>query len=209
MAVPIEARGCHSYLTGARGFGGPTEYNGGVQSRQEPLLCSRNESGRECHDPLLGTDCGKILVRVIEITSQAILMTKGKPMAIKAGVWIDHHRAVVVLIKENGEEVRQIKSNVDKPSALAGGSGSNHSYRRPEDTQEHKFMNQLNTYYDEVRTCLRDADSILILGPGEAKGEFQKRLKSKKFPAHVVDLKTADKMTDRQIAAKVRERFAR
>jgi stalled ribosome rescue protein Dom34 len=76
-----------------------------------------------------------------------------------------------------------------------------------EDTQEHKFMNQLNTYYDEVRTCLRDADSILILGPGEAKGEFQKRLKSKKFPAHVVELKTADKMTDHQIAASVRQHF--
>jgi stalled ribosome rescue protein Dom34 len=132
-------------------------------------------------------------------------------MAIKAGVWIDHHRAVVVLITDNEEEIRQIKSNVDKPFASAGGPGSKHPDRPQgfiaEDTQEHKFMNQLNTYYDEVRTSLRDADSILILGPGEAKGEFQKRLKSKKFPAHVVDLKTADKMTDRQIAASVRQHF--
>jgi hypothetical protein len=132
-------------------------------------------------------------------------------MAIKAGVWIDHHRAVVVLITDNGEEIRQIKSNVDKPFASAGGPGSKQSDRPQgfiaEDTQEHKFMNQLNAYYDEVRTCLRDADSILILGPGEAKGEFQKRLKIKKFPAHVAELKTADKMTDRQIAASVRQHF--
>ena len=129
-------------------------------------------------------------------------------MKIKAGVWIDHHKAVVVLISDHGEETRQIESNVDKPFASGGGSGSQRPDRYvPENTQEHKFMNQLNAYYDEVLTCLREADSILILGPGEAKGEFQKRLQSKKFPAHVVELETADKMTDRQVAASVRQHF--
>ena len=139
-------------------------------------------------------------------------MTEGKLMTIKAGVWIDHHKAVVVLITNNGEEIKLIESNVDKAFASAGGPGSKQPDRpkgfADEDTQEHKFMNQLNTYYDEVLTCLRDADSVLILGPGEAKGEFQKRLKSKKFPAHVVELETADKLTDGQIATSVRQHFA-
>jgi hypothetical protein len=48
----------------------------------------------------------------------------------------------------------------------------------------------------------------LILGPGEAKGEFNKRIKSKKLRGVTVELETADKMTDRQLAAKVREHFA-
>ena len=134
-------------------------------------------------------------------------------MKIKAGVWIDHHKAVVVLISDKGEETRQIESNADMPFASAGGPGSKHPDRPhgyvAENTQEHKFMNQLDTYYDEVLTCLRDADSVLILGPGEAKGEFQKRLVSKKFPAHVVELKTADKLTDGQIAASVRQHFGK
>ncbi len=76
-----------------------------------------------------------------------------------------------------------------------------------ESTLEHTFMNQLNTFYNAVLTSLRGADSVLIIGPGEAKGEFQKRLKSKKFPAHVVELEAADKMTDRQIADVVRQHF--
>jgi len=138
-------------------------------------------------------------------------MKKGNPMAIKAGVWIDHHRAVVVLLTDTGEEIRQIESNADKPFASAGGPGSKQPDRRmgfvAEDTQEHKFMNQLHIYYDEVLTCLRHADAILILGPGEAKGELQKRLQGTKFPACVAELETADKMTDRQIAARVREHF--
>ena len=68
-------------------------------------------------------------------------------------------------------------------------------------------MNELNTFYDSVLTSLCGADSVLVIGPGEARGEFQKRLKSKKFPAHVVEVETADKMTDPQIAALVRQHF--
>ena len=133
-------------------------------------------------------------------------------MSTQAGVWIDHHKAVVVLMKDGGEEIKQIESNTDKAIASTGGPDSKQPDRTKgfahEKTQEHKFMTQLNTYFDEVLTCLRDVDSVLILGPGEAKGEFQKRLKSKKFPAHIVELETADKLTDHQIAANVREHFA-
>ena len=132
-------------------------------------------------------------------------------MSINAGVWIDHHRAVVVLLTDNEEEIRTIQSNADRPFASAGGPGSKQPDRPtghvPEDKQERKFMIQLNTFYDEVLKCLHDADSVLILGPGEAKGEFQKRLKSKKSSTQVSELKTADKMTDRQIAASIREHF--
>lgn len=132
-------------------------------------------------------------------------------MGTKAGVWIDHHQAVVVLITDTGEETRQIESLAERPFASAGGPGSKQPNRPtrfiPESTQEQKFMNHLNTYYDKVLTCLRDADAILILGPGEAKGEFYKRLESKKVPGRAIELQTADKMTDRQIAASVRQHF--
>jgi hypothetical protein len=144
-------------------------------------------------------------------TSQDIQMTKGKQMKTKAGVWIDHHKAVVVQISDSGQEIQQIDSGADRPFASAGGPGSKQPDRRQgfvaESTQEHKFMNELNTFYDSVLTSLRGADSVLIIGPGEARGEFQKRLKSKKFPAHVVEVETADKMTDPQIAALVRQHF--
>jgi len=56
--------------------------------------------------------------------------------------------------------------------------------------------------------CLRGAEAILILGPGEAKGEFSKRIKSKKLRVGIVELETTDKMTDRQVATKVGEHFA-
>jgi len=54
---------------------------------------------------------------------------------------------------------------------------------------------------------LRDAESILIFGPGEAKGELQRRLKRNNLGGRSVGIETVDKMTDRQIAAKVRQHF--
>jgi hypothetical protein len=70
-----------------------------------------------------------------------------------------------------------------------------------------QFGNPLNSYDDDVIAALGDAQVIQILGPGEAKRELEKRLESKGHKGLVVSLETVDKMTDRQIAAKVRERF--
>ena len=131
-------------------------------------------------------------------------------MSVKAGVWIDHHKAILVRMTTEGEEITQISSDVEKPFSSAAGSGSDAEHPKnyqSENKQEHKFMNQLNGFYDEVLKGLHGADPLLILGPGEAKGEFQKRLQNKHFPAKLVDVATADKMTDRQVAAKVREHF--
>jgi len=60
-----------------------------------------------------------------------------------------------------------------------------------------------------VIASIRDAESILIFGPGEAKGELKKRLEGDKLGGRIVSIETVDKMTDRQIAAKVRQHFAK
>ena len=66
---------------------------------------------------------------------------------------------------------------------------------------------ELNRFYDEVVSSMRDAEEILILGPGEAKDELKKRLAKAKLAGRIVGIEAADKMTDPQIVAKVRERF--
>jgi hypothetical protein len=77
-----------------------------------------------------------------------------------------------------------------------------------DDSRQRTFTGHLNIYYEAVFACLRDAESILIFGPGEAKGELKKRLEKSKLGGSIVGVETADKMTDRQIAAKVRQYFA-
>jgi hypothetical protein len=123
----------------------------------------------------------------------------------QAGLWIDHRKAVVVLITDEGEEIKKITSGMEKHIRFTSGTGSEDG--SSEDVRDRQFGNHLNSFYDQVITVIRDADSIQIFGPGEAKGELGKRLEHEGLKARILAIETVDKMTDHQIAAKVRERF--
>lgn len=126
-------------------------------------------------------------------------------MKKQAGLWVDHRKAVIVLITEAGEEIKTITSNMEKHVRFTSGTGSEDG--SSEDVRDRQFGNHLNTYYDEIIAVIREADSIKIFGPGEAKGELEKRIELEGLKAHILSVEAADKMTDHQILAKVRERL--
>jgi stalled ribosome rescue protein Dom34 len=132
-------------------------------------------------------------------------------MKKKAGLWIDHRKAVIVIISDNEEEVKLIISKVDKQPGRFDGSRSNTQYEQQQfqadDSRQREFTGHLNIYYDAVIACIRDAEAILIFGPGEAKGELKKHLEKNKLSERIVAIETFDKMTDPQIMAKVRQYF--
>jgi stalled ribosome rescue protein Dom34 len=126
-------------------------------------------------------------------------------MKSAAGLWIDHREAVIVLVTDKEEKIKRMTSNMEKHVRFSGGSRSEEG--KADDQRDRQFTGHLNRYYDEVISHLRDAESILLFGPGEAKGELEKRLANKGLGGRIVGIETVDKMTDRQIAAKVREYF--
>jgi hypothetical protein len=119
-----------------------------------------------------------------------------------AGLWIDHRKAVVVLINDKGEELREIVSGVEKHIRFSGGTASEDG--STEDVRDRQFGNHLNKFYTEVIEMIRDFHVIQIFGPGEAKGELERHLLNEGLKARILPIETVDKMTDRQIAAKVR-----
>ena len=78
---------------------------------------------------------------------------------------------------------------------------------QPDDSRQKTLTGHLNIYYDTVIAAIRGAESILIFGPGEAKDELKKRLERNNLGGRVLVIETIDKMTDRQIASKVRQSF--
>jgi hypothetical protein len=132
-------------------------------------------------------------------------------MKTKVGLWLDHRKAVIVVVSDKGEEIKLMVSKVEKQRRRSGGSPLKGPYEAlqvpADDSHEREFTGHLNIYYDAIIACIRDAEAILIFGPGEAKGELEKRLASKDLGGHIIGVETIDKMTDRQIAAKVRQRF--
>ena len=133
-------------------------------------------------------------------------------MAKQVGLWIDHRKAVIVMDSEAGDTTKLVESNIERHGRFSGhpGAGGAHGSREgaPEDTRERHFEGELARYYDEVIACIRDAEAILILGPGEAKGELKARLVHDGSASRIVGVETVDKMTDHQIVAKVRGHFA-
>ena len=116
-------------------------------------------------------------------------------MKQQAGIWIDHKQAYIVFAAEGRE------GHVKYSGHAASHEGS------ADDQRDRQFAAHLVKYYDEVIAQVHDADAILIFGPGEAKGELQKRFAHKGLGARIVGVETVDKMTDHQIAAKVREHY--
>jgi len=133
-------------------------------------------------------------------------------MRTKVGLWIDHRKAIVVTVTDKGEEIGLIISVVEKQLRRSGDSpleGSYESQQVPaDDSRQRNLSGHLNLYYDAVITGIGDAESILIFGPGEAKGELKKRLEKSKLGKNIAGIETVDKMTNRQIAAKVRQHYS-
>jgi|NGEPerStandDraft_6_1074524.scaffolds.fasta_scaffold28289_2 hypothetical protein len=130
----------------------------------------------------------------------------------KAGVWIDHRKALIAMVSPTGEHTALIVSKVEKHPERSGDSplkGRYESRQVPaDDSRQRALTGELNIYYDAVVAALRNAESLVIFGPGEAKDELKKRLVKSNLGGRVAAVETVDKMTDRQIAAKVREYFS-
>ena len=122
------------------------------------------------------------------------------------GLWIDHREAVIVVISDKGEQTTRIKSDAEKQIRFAGGSRKD-GLQTTEAIRGKKLDTQLGKYIDDVIAHIRDAEIIQIFGPGEAKDELVKRLEKDGPKQRIVEIETMDKMTDNQIAAKVREHF--
>jgi hypothetical protein len=133
-------------------------------------------------------------------------------MKKQVGIWADHRKAVIVTLTDAGDVTSLIVSQTEKHLRRIGDSpmkGRFEAKRVPaDDLRQNSLTAHLNAYYDAVTAAVCDAQGILIFGPGEAKSELKKRLVRNKLGGRIRAVETADKMTDRQIAAKVHAFFA-
>src|SRR6266511_362381 len=123
------------------------------------------------------------------------------------GLWIDHKQAYAIWYQDRKVEV--ILSHIEPPAHYSGGTQLGGKLNQKADTELHhndRFRLQLNKYYQQVISALKNADSILIMGPGTAKVELEKAIKKNKdMQKRIRKVETADKMTKNQMIAYVRK----
>ena len=126
------------------------------------------------------------------------------------GLWIDRQTAVIVSLSEQGENVKKIESGA-KHLEYRGPTRTKNAYSaqysQGDDQLDNQFMQHLHKYYAQVIAELRGTSNVLIFGPGEAKTELKHLIEKDKSLRGEIHLEAADRMTDRQIVAKVRAHF--
>jgi len=125
-------------------------------------------------------------------------------MKTEVGLWIDYRKAVIVTIIIPQDGTGRFQANLEKQVRFSEDLSRDSRANGPRDN---KYSNHLGSYYDDVMDCIRDAEFIQIFGPGDAKLELEKRIKHEELSGSIVTIETIEKMTDRQIEAKVWQHF--
>ncbi len=130
-------------------------------------------------------------------------------MARNIGLWIDHKQAYIINYED--KKVQVIPSKIE-PRVHTGGTRIGGLYNQGLDSElghNDRYQRQLHEFYENVIAAVRDAEYLFVMGPGEAKHEFEKALhKHKNLRGRLLKNEAADKMTENQMTARVREFFS-
>jgi hypothetical protein len=128
------------------------------------------------------------------------------------GVWIDGTKAVIVNLAS--DSVTEVLANIDSKTnhisdkEVGNFLGAGH-HNANERTYEERKKHQTHAYLHNVAVAMKDADGIYIFGPSEMKSHLKTHIEAdKKLATAIVAVEAADKMTDNQIVAAVKKRFA-
>ncbi|AFL84888.1 hypothetical protein Belba_2326 [Belliella baltica DSM 15883] len=130
------------------------------------------------------------------------------------GIWLDQSKAHFIGFEEGEamfietlisphERIKREEGEENDTSRFSSNPNhlSNNEYRKNNITQ-----NELNEYYKMLVDKIGKFDDILLFGPGKAKEQFKNRIsENKSLNGKWVSVQNADKMTDNQLLAFVRE----
>ena len=132
-------------------------------------------------------------------------MSHQQVVSHQVGVWIDHREAFVVFSNEPTIKEHSISSGIEK-HIRSSGQGAE-SAGVAEDQRERHVAHNMERFYDDVIEYIHGATAIYIFGPGEAKGQFKKRVEHKGLGDLIAGVEAADNLTSNQIAARVQDFF--
>ena len=131
---------------------------------------------------------------------------------MKAGIWIDNHKAYIVFITNGTENLVRVDSEVED-FHVHGGAAAPTAYGTHDTVPERKYLErkkqQLGRYYNVLKQKVKDCEAIYICGPAEAKMGLKKEIISDSSLKNKLSLvESCDRMTENQIVAQVRAYYS-
>lgn len=133
-------------------------------------------------------------------------------MKKQAGIWIDGTKAIIVTLNNNAQTVETIESAIENKvyHEKEGDTGSfqGGQHLSNEKKFEERKKHQLNDYLNNVIQYLKGSDEVYVFGPAEIKTHLKTAIGQDKFLAPGLKaVEAAEKMSENQIIAKVKEFF--
>lgn len=120
----------------------------------------------------------------------------------RLGIWMDHSDAHILRLVNNSIESSTIES---KPESQ---TNEEDLYYKDESHMLNKEQNELSDYFKRLSEVIKDYDEVLLFGPTNAKTELLNVLKDDHhFDGVKIEVKPADKMTENQQQAFVKDYF--
>lgn len=96
-------------------------------------------------------------------------------MSIFAGIWMDHRKAVTVILGKENLDMSIIESDAKSPSRISGGHRQVAPYAQDivaEDHRQRKCTAEMTEYFHKIYRRIKTADELVLIGPGEARKQF-------------------------------------
>ena len=119
------------------------------------------------------------------------------------GIWMDHSTAHIMEFTANPVETKTIESKFTHQVKVD-------SLHKSEYVMHNKEQHQQSEYYKQLGEIIKKYESVILFGPTEAKAELFNTLRTDHlFEKIKIEVKQADKMTENQQHAFVRDYFSK
>lgn len=117
------------------------------------------------------------------------------------GIWMDHSIAHLMELKNHNI----ISSTIESQPII---QGEEQNLKRDESLLHNKEHNQISNYFKKLSDVIKGYDEVILFGPTDAKNELLNYLKTDHhFEKIKIEIKSADKMTENQQHAFVKEYY--
>jgi hypothetical protein len=118
------------------------------------------------------------------------------------GIWMDHSNAHLMEFTTDPIQTNTIASKFTHQE-------KEQSLGKSENLMHHKEQHQQSDYYKKLGEAIKEYEHVVLFGPTDAKVELLNVLRADhRFEKIKIEVKQADKMTDNQQHAFVREYFS-
>ena len=133
-------------------------------------------------------------------------------MIKQTGIWLDKEKAYIINLSEVKHTFKTIESDISIRERFEG-EGKEYGkfggqFLSMENKKQNRIKKQSAEYLKRIISEIKNSDEVLLFGPAEMKTDLEKLiLKDNNLKGKLIGVKTADSMTENQLAAWVREFF--